>query len=64
VGRLVRVLDDPVRGDDEHTLLERVEDLLEEGAFLREPLDEVRQVDGIEAVQPPQHAVERGVFLS
>ena len=60
----VGIFDRAVVAHDEDALLERVENLLEQPALARQPLHEIGEVDGVERVEPSEHAVERGVFLA
>ncbi len=64
VRRIVGVGDDAIVPDDEHTLLEGVENVLEHAALAGEALDELREVDRVERVEPPEHAIERGVLFA
>jgi hypothetical protein len=60
---MISILDDPVCADNQHALLERVENAFEQAAFPREPLHKVGQIDRIESVETSEHAIQRGVFL-
>jgi hypothetical protein len=61
VGRGVGVFDHAVGIDHEHAFLQGVEDVLEQAALAGEALHEVGEVDRVERVEAPEHAVERGV---
>ena len=56
--RVVGVLDRAFPVYDEDTLLQGLEDLLEQGALPRQALDEVRHVDGIERVEPAEKPLQ------
>ena len=64
MGRRIGILDRAVLPHDQDALLQRVENLLEEAPLPREPLDQVGKVDRVERVEPPEHAIERSVFLA
>ena len=60
----VGVLNRAVDADDQNALVNGVEDRLEQPAFPRQALDQVRKVDRVQRVEPPEHAIEGAVFSS
>ena len=62
--RVVRVVDLSVERDHQHAFLERVKDLFEQAAFTGQALDQIGEVDRIERIEPTQHPIKRGVFLT
>ena len=63
-GGRVGIFDRAVGADDEDALVNRVEDRLEQAALPRQALHQVGEVDRVQRVEPPEHAVEGAMFSS